>query len=227
IEPHARVIYTMDQSHELATRYQHWATTAVLRDGSEMELGWNPGFDELTETFVLSEEDDALVPAGAYSPDTWLARYSSDPGDPVAFSIFSEFGDFFDGDFWSAEAEIVARITRYLRAELEVARTEIDLPPRGDDPRTPVPDPLPSTAFDFTLARARVGLAFTTRLTLDTLFQYNSDLEDFSSNVRLNFKYRPGSDIYVVYNERNDTEGMPADTTDRTITVKWTYLMAF
>ena len=242
VEPHARLIYTMDQSHELATRFQHWATTIVLRDGSDMEVAWNPGFDKLTETFVLSEEDDALVPAGSYPQDQWLVTYSSDEGDPVSFSVFSEFGDFFDGDFWSAEAGVVARITRHVRGELEMSRTEIDLPARDDDPSTPVLDPLPPSSFDFTLASARVGLAFTTRVTLDALLQYNSDLEDFSTNLRLNFKYRPGSDIYVVYNESNDTEevvpgdqlrhvrpGLPqlADTTDRTLTIKWTYLMAF
>ncbi|MEK7799285.1 MAG: hypothetical protein AAB297_05610, partial [Acidobacteriota bacterium] len=57
--------------------------------------------------------------------------------------------------------------------------------------------------------------------------QYNSDLDDFSTNLRFNFKYRPGSDLYVVYNERRDTEGRPADVVDRALTVKWTYLFAF
>ena len=49
----------------------------------------------------------------------------------------------------------------------------------------------------------------------------------FSSNLRFNYKYRPGSDIYIVYNERRDIEGLPTDVVDRTFTVKWTYLMAF
>ena len=52
-------------------------------------------------------------------------------------------------------------------------------------------------------------------------------MDDLSTNLRLNIKYRPGSDIYVVYNERKDIEGLATDIVDRSFTIKWTYLMAF
>jgi hypothetical protein len=38
-----------------------------------------------------------------------------------------------------------------------------------------------------------------------TLSQYNSLARQFSTSVRYNFIYRPGSDLYVVYNDLQQT----------------------
>ena len=237
VEPHVRTVYTMDQDNELATRFQHWATTLEFRDGSNLELAWNPQFDEVTGTFVLDEgdpsdpndlSDDVEVRPGAYNMPQWLARYSSDSSRLFSGSIFAEGGDFFDGDILSIDADLSARISRNIRSTLGVRRTEIDLPRRPDDPATPATDESrPPLDFNFTLIQGQVGVTFTTRIYFDALLQYNTAVDDFSSNLRFNYKYRPGSDIYVVYNERRDIEGIPTDTVDRSFTVKWTYLMAF
>jgi len=157
----------------------------------------------------------------------WLFRYGGDASRRMSVFLFADFGDFFDGDFYNINANLLARLSKHFRSTLGVTRAEIDLPSRPDDPGTPAFDRLPSSEFRFTLAQARLGVTLTTRVTFDALLQYNTAVDDFSSNLRFNYKYRPGSDIYVVYNERRDTEGMPADAADRSFTVKWAYLMAF
>jgi hypothetical protein len=239
VEPHARTTYTMDQGNDLATRAQHWATTVEFRNGSEIEVGWNPKFDSLLETFVLDRGDPAdpndldvtdnvEIRPGGYDMNQWLLLYEGDPSRVLTGSLFAEGGDFFDGRFWSADAAGTARISKHLRTSLSVHRTEINLPDRPDDDPDPNADNSRSPlAFNFTLIQGRVAVTLTTRMVFDALLQYNTAIEDFSSNLRFNFKYRPGSDIYVVYNERRDIEGIPTDTVDRTFTVKWTYLMAF
>ena len=48
-----------------------------------------------------------------------------------------------------------------------------------------------------------------------------------SNNIRFNFICRPGSDIYIVYNDQSQT-GLPADIfvrKDRQLVVKATYLL--
>ena len=37
------------------------------------------------------------------------------------------------------------------------------------------------------------------------LLQYNSGTNAVSANVRLRWEYRPGSELFVVYNEERDT----------------------
>ncbi|MGH9869091.1 MAG: DUF5916 domain-containing protein [Candidatus Polarisedimenticolia bacterium] len=231
IEPHGRLIYTMDQSHDLATRWQHWGNIIEFRDGSNIELAWNPQFDELTEPFVLDEGETpaeaVVVPAGGYSMNQYLVHYEGDSSKLVSGSIFAEFGDYFDGDFLSLDMNVAARFSRHARGSLGALLTRIDLPDRPADPSDPNAVALPASEFDFDLIQARLGFTFTTALFFDALLQYNTAEEDFSSNLRFNWKYRSGSDLYVVYNERRDIEGLPTDLTDRSFTVKWTWLMSY
>jgi hypothetical protein len=230
VEPHTRQIYTAYQDHRLATRYQHWGQTFEFRDGSELEVGYNRTFDDLRATFTLDEGDpadpvdDAAIRPGAYGQTQWLLLYEGNASRVLSASLFAQAGGFFDGDFRSADFNATARFSRHLRFSTGVLRTEIDLPARPADLASP---PLPPAEFNVTLLQARLGVYVTTRLLADAFVQYNSDLDDFSTNLRFNFKYRPGSDLYVVYNERRDTEGRPADVVDRALTVKWTYLFAF
>jgi len=229
VQPHTRLTYTADQEHDLATRRQHWAVSFEFRDGSELEVGWNPAFDELLDTFAL--RDGVVVPAGSFHPHTWLVLWEGDRSRVLSASVFSEFGEFFDGKYQSVDASVNARLSRHLKVSLGANRNDIHLPARRGDiavprPGTPAAGAIPPSEFLATILQARIGVTFTTRMFFDTFLQYNTDLKDFSSNLRFNFKYRPGSDLYVVYNERRDVEGLPADVVDRSLTVKWTYLLA-
>jgi len=226
-EPHTRINYTTDQDRELATRRQHYGTTFEFRDSSSVEVAWNTVFDRLDETFVLDEEQMAEVRPGAYDMETWFVHWEGDESRLFSAQAFIEWGDFFDGDITSIDVGALARISKHLRASLSYNVTAIDLPSRPDDPADPNDVALPESEFDFTLIQGQIGARFTTTLFLDALLQYNTDIEDFSSDLRLNWKYRPGSDIYVVYRERRDIEGEDTDLTDRVFTVKWTYQMAF
>ena len=58
------------------------------------------------------------------------------------------------------------------------------------------------------LAILRVDYAFSPRATVRSLTQYNSLTHEVTNNVRFNFIYRPGSDIYIVYNDLQQT-GLP------------------
>jgi hypothetical protein len=40
---------------------------------------------------------------------------------------------------------------------------------------------------------------------VSALLQYNSSNNTMASNVRLRWEYRPGSELFVVYNEQRDT----------------------
>jgi hypothetical protein len=59
---------------------------------------------------------------------------------------------------------------------------------------------------------------------LNALIQYNSTLDEISSNIRFNFIYKPLSDIFLVYNERRATDG---EVIERALIAKLTYLFDF
>ena len=58
--------------------------------------------------------------------------------------------------------------------------------------------------------------------------QYNSTTHRASANVRLRWEYRPGSELFVVYNEDRDTLALgPPDLQNRAFIVKVNRLFRF
>ena len=84
---------------------------------------------------------------------------------------------------------------------------------------------LPEGAFTTHLASSRVQLAFRNDLALFSLFQYNEDTRQLSTNVRFRWIPKPGSDLFVVYNELDDSR-MGLRAKNRSLVVKLNYLFA-
>ncbi|UCF37423.1 MAG: carbohydrate binding family 9 domain-containing protein [Acidobacteriota bacterium] len=86
----------------------------------------------------------------------------------------------------------------------------------------------PQASFNTTTLSNRILYAFTTDLFIKSYIQWN-DLEDrFSANFLLGWEYRPGSEIYLVYNEIQDRFDSPQlEPRDRMLLLKWTYNFRF
>ena len=93
------------------------------------------------------------------------------------------------------------------------------------DPFTDQPTLHPGVDFAVDLVSARIEYAYSTKLVLSGWLQYNDATGDFVSNLRLNFIHSPLSDLFLVYQERRDTDS--GAVLDRRITAKLTKLFAF
>ncbi len=60
-------------------------------------------------------------------------------------------------------------------------------------------------SFTSHLIGSRVTYTMTPMMFTSALLQYNSSSHDVSANVRLRWEYRPGSELFVVFNEDRDT----------------------
>ena len=54
-------------------------------------------------------------------------------------------------------------------------------------------------------------------MTIRSLTQYNTGTHEVSNNIRFNLIHRPGSDLFVVYNDLRQT-GLPADVFQQMLT---------
>jgi hypothetical protein len=103
------------------------------------------------------------------------------------------------------------RPTSRLAAELLLSRSDVDLP---------------WGAFVADLASLRFDYAFSPTMTLRALPQYNSTTRSVSTSVRFNWIYRPGSDVYIAYDEFGQNyAGLPW-IQNRQLAVKMTYLFS-
>jgi hypothetical protein len=109
---------------------------------------------------------------------------------------------------------VVVRPSYHLTFDTAIQRNDIALP-------------LPMHDFVTNLVTSRIGYAFNTRTFLDTLLQYNTDLKQFSANVRFDLIHRPLSDLFVVYNEQRLTDQPTPINTGRGLILKYTHMLAF
>jgi hypothetical protein len=83
-------------------------------------------------------------------------------------------------------------------------------------------------SFTAKLMTSRVTYTVTPLMFISGLVQYNSSSNSVSTNARLRWEYRPGSELFVVYNEGRDTQtrGIP-DLHNRSFIVKVNRLLRF
>jgi hypothetical protein len=86
------------------------------------------------------------------------------------------------------------------------------------------------TRFEAHIARIRIQTALDKKLSASAFFQYSSEGDIVSTNVRLRYNFREGNDLWIVYNEGMNTDRdrdpnrPPLPTTNnRTALIKYTY----
>ena len=208
--PHTRYNIYTDQSNEKVSHTNHVAAAWFFERGGYLELQWNPRFERIVTPFRI-RRDQSFAP-GAYSWNEYVIELETDHSRKVSGSALVTSGGFWTGTQKSMKVGVVFRPSYHLTLDTALQRNDIALP-------------LPMHDFVTNLVTSRIGYAFTTRTFLDTLLQYNTDLRQFSANVRLDLIHRPLSDVFVVYNEQQLTN---ADVRPgRGLIVKYTHMLAF
>ncbi|MEM7349643.1 MAG: DUF5916 domain-containing protein [Acidobacteriota bacterium] len=165
-------------------------------------------FERLFEPFEIV--DGVVIPVGDYTFYDYGVRFASNEGRRVTADGSVRWSGFFDGDRFSVEATLGVRPNRFLRSETGWEYNDVELP---------------GGAFSATVVRQRLSLAWNPRLRADTLLQYNDLDQLFAANLRFNWIYKPGADLFVVFNQTWDAPSLgDLEQRDRQVIVKFTYL---
>ncbi len=188
INPHGSFSYLVDpKTNELLTRRHHYGLRTSFQDGGWFEVFTNISFERLAEA---DEIVDIVIPPGDYSFHETATVYNSDPSKWISGSAQYRVGSFFGGRKNTQKASLTLRGSSAFSQEITFERNELTVPLGEATTR---------------LFLTRIGYAFNTRTYLDTLLQYDNETRTYSTNVRFRFRYRPLSDIFVVYNEERPT----------------------
>ena len=214
-DPMWNIGYTTDQHNRLLTRRIHHMIGTYFEDGSTFTFWYNDLFEQLDIPFLI--RDDVTILPGTYRFGEWNFRYRSNP----SLRIYGEAAympqTFFGGTRTDVQFKLGLRASSRIAVEALFNRSDVELP---------------VGAFVADLASLRFDWALSPEVTLRTLSQYNSTTSEISNSVRFNWIYRPGSDIYVSYDEmRIDTPGIygyyPTPwLRNRQLAVKMTYLLS-
>ena len=209
-EPMYVLTYTTDQNNRLVYRNHHLMLGTTLRDDTFINVFYQKVLDVIDVPFRI--RPDVTIPVGAYSMHEWYFTLNTSPGKRFYSRATVSPVDFYGGTRVNTSLAGGARVSSRFSTELQYNRNDVRMP-WGN--------------FLVNLSTLRVDYTFSPRMTVRSLSQYNTSTHEINNNVRFNFIYRPGSDIYIVYNDLSQT-GLPADIfgrKDRQLVVKATYLL--
>lgn len=156
---------------------------------------------------------NTFIPGGIYRYQLGTVGYGSDMSKKLAGSVFGGGGTFYDGYFWTANVSGFLRPGDRISMDVDWEWNKVDVP-------------FPDGTFTTNILATRFNYSFTTELFVKAFVQWNSFDKKVLSNVLLNYKYSPGSDFYLVYNEEWSTLRR-FKTANRTILAKLTYSLDF
>jgi hypothetical protein len=151
------------------------------------------------------------IKPGEYSFNDVGLNYYTNDSRWLSISGYLLKGDYYGGTRLSSLADLIVRANRYLRFDTIWQRDALDLP---------------GGSFVSNIIRERIGVAITPKLSTNAYVQYN-DLGDLLSlNLRFNWTYRPGSDVYLVFNQNWTAPSLGnLSFQDRAVILKLTYLL--
>ena len=137
------------------------------------------------------------IPVGGYGFVDTEATYTPGAQRRLTGTFTVRVGEYFNGDIRSVGfSRGRLAVTQQLSVEPTVSVNWIDTP---------------QGAFRSELVVARVTYTFTPRMFFSGLVQYNSATDSISNNLRLRWEYSPGSELFVVYTEEQNTDPLRPD----------------
>jgi hypothetical protein len=209
--PHFQIEnFTKRNGGGLESRYMDWHWPVTFQNSTFIEVGANPTTEVIDERFVINSRRNVYVDPGRYDFKEYFVLANTNSAAPFFMNLRYGNGEFYDGYRRNYTIGGTFRLNEHLNLSLSDQINDIDLV---------------SGSFVTHLVTSRVNVYFTTKVFVNALVQYNTDTNQWSSNVRLDIIHRPLSDIYLVYNERRDYRS--GDLISRAVIDKMTYLLAF
>ncbi|MFS4456795.1 DUF5916 domain-containing protein [Maribacter sp. 2304DJ31-5] len=191
--------------HDIRVRYSF-----DFKNFSEFEFEYVNRGIFLTDSFDPTGTEGAVELPGNrnYIFDVARLSYRSNRARIFAFEGDVSYGGFFNGSRFSTRAEAVLRIQPKIRLGLDINYDKISLP-----------NPHPNA--DLWLVSPRVGITFNKSIFWSTLFQYSNQRNNLGINSRLQWRFAPLSDLFIVYNDNYSVNIF--EPKFRSINLKFTY----
>ena len=101
-------------------------------------------------------------------------------------------GDYYTGQRFFYSGGLTYRYKRWVNLSLNYSRNEILLPHLNE-------------RVVLNLIGPKVNITFTNKIFFTTFFQYNDQIDNFNINSRLQWRFKPMSDLFIVYTDNHFT----------------------
>lgn len=183
----------------VAYRNTSQVTVSAVRIFQQLPTGFNP----------IDPEDNLSFNAGQeFEWNEYRLEYNSDSRKIFTYSALISAGQFYNGTRLGISGGFSYRYQPYGNISVTYDYNELRFPSPYNNAR-------------FLLLSPRADLTLTTKLFLTTFLQYNTRYDNVNLNARFQWRFRPASDLFLVYTENYLPEGM--HSRDRALVLKFTY----
>jgi hypothetical protein len=193
----------------LETREGEVGLVARFLDGGDAALSLRRRHEVLDQGFPV--EGQLFVPEGVYTFYEGSARYGSSQNRSLSAGVTLAGGGFFGGTRRTLQGSLRWAPSPHLSNELSFQRNAL-----GID----------GTSASANLYGVRTRVAWSTRLYLGGVLQYNQAQEQWLTNLRLTFLHAPLSEFYLVLADRRGVGDLRSEA-ERLVSLKFTRLLAF
>ncbi|VAW14320.1 FIG01101187: hypothetical protein [hydrothermal vent metagenome] len=180
-----------------------------FQNRSRLNFGFKDFFVELQEDFDPTHKNKVYLPAGSsYNYTGVYINYQSTRKTMFNWEAVAATGSFYNGNINFIEGQLGYRYQPYMNITLDFTYTDIQLPQ-------------PFERSKFWLLGPKLDLTFTDKIFLTTFVQYNEQIDNMNINMRLQWRYQPVSDLFVVYTDNYIPGGWASR--NRAIVLKLTY----
>jgi hypothetical protein len=184
-----------------------------LKNSISFEVNWLYNYSRLTSTFNPVDRDGdkgytTFQEGEVYDWHALNARFNTNQRKVLSFNTEMVYGGLFNGNALSLRGQLNYRYQPFGSLALRFDYNDVRLPTGYGSEKLFVVGP-------------RLDLTFTNSLFFTTFVQYNNVADNVGLNTRLQWRYKPASDFFIVYTENYIPENLASK--NRALVFKFTY----
>jgi hypothetical protein len=181
----------------------HWE----FRSGFEIHTGVNLVKEGVFTPFEISPGD--TVRKNEYNDKEIQIMIMTNRAKPISFNSRITVGGFFGGDRVSGTPTVRLRYKDQFTSEFSLNYNKVEMP---------------DGSFETKLVRSRLTYAFSPKIYIQSLLQYNNQTDEWSMNWRFIWQQSAATGLYLVYNQVQDYDGIPIIKSTKSFALKYSYL---
>ena len=208
--PKVNVSYYFNEAWHQTDNESFFVYNINFRDQSNFEAWVAHNYVQLLQPFDPTNfTKDTLARGSKHHWNAFGAHYTSKPQQLFTYDISTRFGGYYlNGSRFNLSCDLGYRFQPYVSIALNTSYNHITLPrPWGNT--------------DFWLIGPRIDVTMSNTLFFTTFIQYNNQLKNINLNTRLQWRYKPASDLFLVYTD--NYYSYPLSVRNRAFVLKFTY----
>ena len=186
--PTLNTSYYFNEDFERTDNTSYLLYSFAFRNRSSLDFFISDDFVELLSPFDptrLGKQELAVGTKHRWNAFGWM--YASKPQSLFTYTFDGRLGGYYeDGNRTSLTSELGYRFQPFVSLSANLNYNRIKMP-------------APWNTNEFWLIGSEVDITFTNKLFFSNLFQYNEQSKNFNLNSRFQWRYKPASDLFIVY----------------------------